>query len=224
MAAFLDQASILCKILIGRSMNLLLKILLFFLLLSSNSYALTEIGGNFAYEKQVYGATKQNSIVSRTYAANIALYFLEYTALELNFSNNEEITTETNEIAYAGSTISVVGIQNRVEYQVYGVGLKQAFAGRKAFIIPSISLGYAKQFIRDNTDITFRDTATGLDTIVSGDLSKRRVDSAFATFALKISLTSTLFLQGSVKTVFPAKSFDKAKDNLKYLVGFSWYF
>jgi hypothetical protein len=46
----------------------------------------------------------------------------------------------------------------------------------------------------------------------------------FGAFTLQLRLTERFSLKGSVKSLFPAFEFNKAKDNLKYLVGFSWVF
>jgi hypothetical protein len=46
----------------------------------------------------------------------------------------------------------------------------------------------------------------------------------FGAFILQFKMTDRLSLKGSVKTLIPALAFNKAKDNLKYLVGFSWIF
>lgn len=182
-----------------------------------------ELGGKFAYKKQNFGEDLKDNMVTSTYSGNIALYFWDYTALEFNFSSTRETTTTYGEIK-TDFGYTVTGTQSVFKSQVYGVGLRQSFANRKAFFIPSLSLGYAKQFTRSTRDITFKNDTSGDIIVTSGALSKRRIDSMFATFSLKFRLTKLLSLNSSVNTLLEAGEWNKAKDNLKYMVGFSWYF
>lgn len=187
-------------------------------------YSWTEIAGEFGYEKQVYGHNRQNKLVNRTYTANIAQYFFSMTAIEINYSSNEEITTENNTLEITGTGYSVVSMQNTVTTDVYGIGIRQSFSGRKSRIRPMLSIGYAKQFVQSRTDMTFQDDSNGDKIIVKDPISKKRVDSVFGTFMLQLYITRGFSVRGSVKTIFPAFEFDKAKDDLRYLAGFSWMF
>ena len=193
------------------------------LLMSSNVWALTEINGEFGYQKQVYGNTKQNDVTTRTYSGAVALYFFNYTALELNFSQEENITTEHNTISITGTGYSVIGMQNKVKNYNYGVGLRQAFAGKGAWLKPTLSLGYARQFITDQSSYTFQNDASGASFESVDDPYKSRSDSVFATFGLQLALTKTMAFRFSVNTIFPAFEFDRAQDNMKYLAGFTRY-
>jgi hypothetical protein len=105
----------------------------------------------------------------------------------------------------------------------YGIGIRQAFASRKARFKPSISLGYARQFIRDTTEASFRNNTTGSVFSVSDAVSKLRDDSVFGSFALEMRITRRISLRGSVRTTFKAFDFDRAQDNVRYMFGFSWY-
>ena len=40
---------------------------------------------------------------------------------------------------------------------------------------------------------------------------------------LELKLTRTISLRGSVKTIFKAFEFDRAQDNVRYTIGFSWF-
>lgn len=181
-----------------------------------------ELGGEFGYDKQVYGSNRQNKLVSRTYSGSMAIYFLTYTALELNYAYGEEITTENDEIEIPDTYYSVTSMQNKVITNSYGIGLRQALSGRGSRIRPLISLGYANQRTKDSTDMTFENDYLGTSTLVKGDITEKKVDSLFGSFMLQIYLTKGFYIKGSVKTIFPAFDFDKAKDDLRYLAGFSW--
>ncbi len=199
-----------------------LSILLFGLLLAGEANALMELSGSFSYDKTVYGAERQNKITNRTWAGGLAIFLFESTAIELNYSTSQEETIENEVIPLSGYNVSVVGTQQTVENEVFGVGLRQVLGHRKARIVPSISLGYAKQFITSWSDATYRDDVSLQEITTSSDPTKSRIDSVFGTFTLKLNLTQRLSVTGSVNTLFKAFETDKAKDNLKYRVGFSW--
>jgi hypothetical protein len=199
-------------------------VLIFILLFSARTYAMTEFSGEFGYKKQVYGSGRENDLVTRTYSSSIAFYFLSSTALEFNYYNQEDVTTETNTISITGSGYSVVGMQNKVRNYSYGVGLRQALAPKGAWLRPTISLGYARQFSSDFTTYTFKQDSTGTRFTSADDINKQRHDSVFATFGIQLALTKALALRASVNTLFTAFKFDQARDNVKYLVGFTWYF
>jgi hypothetical protein len=98
------------------------------------------------------------------------------------------------------------------------------FAPRTSRIIPGISIGYAKQFLEYQSDLTILNTTNNVRTIVSGGTTKQRVDSVFGTFSLQLRLTERLSLKASIKTLFPSFEMDKARDNVKFAAGFSWVF
>lgn len=197
------------------------------IIFSNDAFALIEIGGSVGYDRQVYGATRQNNLTSRTYSGSLAVYLWEFTAIELNAARTDETNT-SNDITSvldsngAASGVSVSKQLNIIKTEVYGIGIRQALASRKARIRPMISFGYARQFIKDRTDFTFQDDATLTQVISAGQEAKTREDSVFATITLQFVLLRGLSLNASVKTVFPAFEFDQAKDDMKYLVGFSW--
>lgn len=201
----------------------------FILLLSSIFFPLSafaivnEVAFDFGYDRQIYGLQRQNSNVTRTYAGALSTYIFDYTAIDLNASRSEDVTTESER--YNVTTgIDLVGQQNRVTSYVYGIGIKQMFAPRTARLIPGLSIGYARQFLDYQSDLTIEDTVTKVRATVSGGTTKQRIDSVFGTFSLQLRMTERLSLKGSVKTLIPAFKLDKARDNLKYSVGFSWIF
>lgn len=196
--------------------------LFIFLLASGPSWGLVEINGDYGLSKQVYGSSRNNEIESKTIGGAVALYLFEKTAIELNYSQTETITEERTTLRI-DENFDLIGQTNKVLVYSYGIGIRQAFASRKARFKPSISLGYARQFIRDTTEASFRNNTTGSVFSVSDAVSKLRDDSVFGSFALEMRITRRISLRGSVRTTFKAFDFDRAQDNVRYMFGFSWY-
>lgn len=198
--------------------------LLYICLLPITSIAgIYEFNFDFGYDRQIYGANRQNSSVSRNYSIGFSSYLFDKTALDFNFSDNQDVTTQNDRYTVA-TGLDVISQQNKMRTNVYGVGLKQMLAGRGSRIIPVISAGYARQFTTSNGDITAENTVTKAQTVYYLVETKQRYNSVFGSFSLQLKLTERFSLKGSVRTLIPAFEFDKAKDNLKYLVGFSWIF
>lgn len=199
--------------------------ILFSLLFSSNIFALVyEVGFDFGYDKQIYGTNRNNSIITRSYSGGLSIYLFEYTAIDLNASMSKDITTNTDSYVITGSGYEKISQQDRVETDVYGVGIKQMLAPKTAFIVPMISAGYARETVYSDFDSTYKKTSDGSSFTYNSEKTKSRYNSVYGTFMLQFHLTQALSLKGSVKTLFPAFDFNKAKDNLKYSVGFSWMF
>lgn len=187
-----------------------------------STQALVEINGEYGLSTQKYGVSRDNEIEATTIGGAVALYLFDSSAIELNYSQTETVTTETDVLSI-DSTYDLIGQENKVLVYSYGIGIRQAFASRKARFKPSISIGYARQFIKDSTSATFRNNDTGSVFLINGGNSRTRDDSVFGSFNLELRLTQTVSLRGSVKTIFRAFDFDRAQDNVRYLVGFSWY-
>ncbi len=202
--------------------NLLAAILILFPLTSSA--IVNEIAFDFGYDRTIYGKDRQNSNVNRTYSGGLSTYIFDYTAIDLNASKSSDVTTERERYTITGTSFDVIGQQNRVSTTVFGIGLKQSFAPRNARLIPSLALGYARQFVDYQSDITIENTSSKVQSIISGGETKQRIDSVFGTFALQLRLTERMSLKGSVKTLIPAIKLDKVRDNIKYAFGFSWIF
>jgi predicted small secreted protein len=115
-----------------------------------------------------------------------------------------------------------VSIQNKVHTNIYGVGIKQSLANMKSFLVPMIGIGHAKQMKSGGTSYTIRDSSG--DRILEVQRSKNTVDSTSAMFSLKINFSQRMGITGSVKTVFPAFEWDKARDSVKYEAGISVLF
>lgn len=200
----------------------ILKLLCAFLAFSSASSALavTELGGNFSYSKQVYGRTRGNTLVSKVYTASVAFYLFKGTALELNYSKQEDRQEDTENLS--GGTLVIDNYENVVKTDIYGIGLRQLLGSRRSFIVPMVSLGYAKQF-RESQQI-FKIVDAGTPKVLSVTNPTERIDSVFGTFALRFNVSRLFSLNISVNTVFKAFEFNEAKDYVKYAGGFTWYF
>lgn len=188
------------------------------------SFAVFEFNFDFGYDKQIYGASRENSVVSRNYSVGLSSYLFDLTAIDLNFSNTQDITSQNERQRITGYNIDRVSQQYRVSTNVFGVGIKQMLVGRGARLTPIISAGYARQFVTSDGDTTYEDVISRARLVITSDSSKQRYNSVFGSFTLQLKLTERFSLKGTVRTLFPAFEFNKAKDNLKYLVGFSWIF
>ena len=182
-----------------------------------------ELAFDFGYDKQIYGTNRQNSLLSRNYSGGLSLYLFDLTAIDLTYSSTSETST-LNDRYTIQTGYDVVYQQNRVLTDVYGIGIKQMMAPRGARLTPVISVGYAREFGTSDGDITIETTASGARNSYKMSESKSVYNSTFAAFTLQLRLTERFSLKGSIKSLFPAFEFNKAKDNLKYLVGFSWVF
>lgn len=204
-----------------------MKTKIFFLLLSllpiCSMAGIYELDFDYGYDRQIFGINRQNSVISRNYTIGFSSYLFDLTALDFNVSNNQDVTSQNDRINVA-TGYDLVSQQTRVRTNVYGVGLKQMLAGRGSRIIPVISAGYAREFITSGGDITVENTATKVQSVYNQTETKQRYNSVFGSFSLQIKLTERFSLKGSVRTLFPAFEFNKARDNLKYLVGFAWIF
>ncbi len=203
----------------------MLRILLLFTLTFGNLSALafTELSGDYGLDRTKYGTERQNKIITEHIRTSVAFYLFRYTAFELNYSQSETVTTE-KKIIFIDSTYDITGSRNRVFVYSYGIGIRQAFAAKRARFRPSLSLGYAQRFVRDTTVITLRNKTSGNVFNISNPISTQHYDSVFGSLALNFRLTKYFALRGSVNTIFKAFKFNQAQDNVKYMVGFSWVF
>lgn len=187
------------------------------------AFSAFEFNFDFGYDRQIYGAQRQNSVVSRNYSVGLSSYLFDLTAIDLNASSTNDTTTQNDRYTVA-TGYDLVSQQNRVLTNVFGLGLKQMLVGRGSRIIPIISAGYAREFVTSAGDITVENTSTRAQSVYKLTESKQRYNSVFAAFTLQFKLTESFSLKASVKTLFPAFEFNKARDNIKYLVGFAWAF
>lgn len=201
-----------------------LKLLLLLMLsnvLINSSFAMIEVSGNFDYKKQVYGDQRQNKSVERSYEASIAFYMFLYTALEFNYNYDQEIIIENDEVEDVNSGITILSKDSRLNTKTYGVGLRQALASPMGSFVPSFAFGYAYQI--KNGGVTYKLRYSGEESTLYFPYTETKGDAVWAVFTLKIKLTKFLSINGSIKTVFEAYEWNKAKDDLRYQAGFSWY-
>lgn len=204
--------------------NLKLKsfIFVFTFLLSFESWGLTEVSGSYGYSRRVYGSERQNQIVSNNTGASLAIYLLNFLALEFNYNESTQNQEEFPNITSTGSTLTLKKYKNTIIGESWGMGVRFSLAPKKALLRPDVSLGYAKQTVTDSSEYTFFDSSDSSTINVAGKTTRYKNDSLFASFALNFRLTERLKLTAGIKTIFPAFEWNEAKDYLKYSLGFSW--
>lgn len=202
-------------------MKILISLVLF---IPSICLSFVETDLNFVYDKQIFGAERDNFQVSRTYNLNLAWYLTGRTAFEVGYGLGTIRTTENSSYEIDGTGLEIYGHENTVKNIYYSVGIRQSFAGRNSFLRPMISLGYAKQEITDQTSYKIRVIGQPEGGTLEQEAELMESDSVFATLALTIRLSQYFSIKTSVQTVFPAFEFEKARDDLKYMAGIMWVF
>ncbi len=202
-----------------------LKILLFVLIIILSNLAqagVMEISGSMSVEKQYYGSDWSNSFKSNSYTGSYAWYIFPITGIEFNYTRSNDVITDNDDQKITDTNATITQVVQEAQSETYGVGLRQAFAHPKAFIVPQISLGYAYQVKEVQT--RYHIDVSGSPLVISSPKSVTKNDSVFGTFSLKLNVFQTISLNGSVTTVFKAFEFNEAKYNIKYYAGLSWYF
>ena len=197
------------------------KLIFLFILFPATTFAVSELSFDFGYDRQIYGINRQNSVISRNYSTGISTYLFDLTGIDLNYSDTQD-TNSQNDRYTVSSPYDIIAQQNRVRTKVYGIGIKQMLVGRGSYLIPIISVGYARQFVNSSGDITVENTATKSLIQVNLTETNQKYNSLSGAFTLQLKFTERFSLKGTVKTLFPAFEYSKARDNLKYLIGFSW--
>ena len=200
-----------------------LKLFLAFLIFQAPVFAVSEFDFQFSYDRKIYGLNRENKQTVRTYSFSLAQYFFSFTAFEISYSDSDKIINDNQNVEVDDLNLTIVSRQHRYNTKVYSIGLRQALTGRNSVIRPLISVGYARQFVTYDTDISY-ELDSGEDYFIQGDTLKYRNDLAFGTFSLQIRITRGFALKGSVKTMIPAFDTDKVRDYLEYLAGFTWIF
>jgi hypothetical protein len=190
---------------------------------SFSAQALVELDTQFGYNRSVFGSNKESKDVSRTYSASMAFYFLSLTAIEFNYHTSEDETVINYDLTGLTGTYLKSQYQN-VSGDRYGVGIRQAFAGQKSFLVPTLSIGWARQKKTSYTNYEIIDTTSDTTYNIKGEKSRNEYDSVFGSFALKIRLTRFLAIKGSITTYFQAFEWNEAKDQLSYMAGLTWMF
>ena len=200
------------------------RFLILFLNLPAIVFGFVETDFNFVYDKQIYGAERENFQISRTYNLNFAWYLTGKTAIELGYGVGTIKTIDNQSYEINDTGLEIYGHENTVRNLYYSVGIRQSFADRGAFIRPMLSLGYTKQKITDQTSYKIRVIGAESGTVLQEAAELMESDSVFGTLALTFRISQYFSIKTSVQTVFPAFDFNKAKDDLKFMGGVLWVF
>jgi hypothetical protein len=195
-----------------------------FLCATPSLFAFTEVGVEFSRDRLKYGDTKQNRRTTDTYSGTLAFYLFSYTAIEGYYSKISQTTEESYQTSITGSTLIIEGLLNEVETDVYGVGIRQAFAHPKARLRPLISFGYAKQKVHQKTTYTVRNSLDNSQVQFSNTSNPQKSDSSYASFSLQLKLTQMFSVSASVRSVFPSFEFARANENIRYSFGLTCAF
>lgn len=198
--------------------------ILFILTLTQSAYSAIELDFNFGYDKSVFGENRQNKSTERSYGGSVAFYFLSMTAIEFNYEEAEKETVINYDTTDITSGFVIEDESSNLLTKTYGVGIRQALAGKNAFIQPMISVGWARQAFESSSTATLVDKDTSARGTYKSKVSTFEYDSVFGAFALKFKLTKTFSIKGSVKTAFKAFKWDQARDQLSYSAGLTWLF
>lgn len=178
--------------------------------------AFVDFSANYWYSEQLFGVEDENKIISQTIGVNWAWYLWATTAIELNYSQN--IIEDDYNTDFTDGTDTINRIYKKTTTKVYGIGIRQALAGRKSRIIPSIYIGTATQKSLEEQTIVLNDTATPLNP------KEIEQSSGQVSFALRIRLTELMGLRFSARSVFPDFDTSKIRNNVTYSAGLSWVF
>lgn len=197
----------------------MLKNLILILLLSYThfSYAgFVDFSANYWYSEQLSGVEDENKIISQTIGVNWAWYIWSTTAIELNYSQNIYEDDFNTDLTDGADTIN--RIYKRTTTRVYGIGIRQALAGRKATVIPSIFIGTATQKILEQQTYVINNSVSKLEP------DEIEQNSGQISVALRIRITELMGLRFSARSVFPDFDTSKIRNNVTYSAGLSWVF
>jgi hypothetical protein len=201
-------------------------------LISFNASAYVDLGLNYSFSKRRVEAVETDidpdpgAAVTTTsgYTVNWAWYLWEYTALELNYSESRQQLLDDREAVTEDGTLTITNIDSTLVTQVSGVGLRQAFANRKARIIPSISLGYAKYTTSGLSKYVIIDNGTKVEKELEIEKDKVVSSSSYAAVSLRIRFTQFIGLTLGAKTIMPDFDTSEAENNVTYSAGLSYVF
>ena len=206
-------------------------LVLFFISLNAYSYVDLDISYTLS-ERKVDGIETDSNpdpgaakTTIKGYTINWAWYIWEYTAIEFNYSETNQRLLDDREVSTTdaeGDAFTIKEQDSTVITQVSGVGIRQAFASRKARIIPSLAIGYAQYTTSGTTKYLF--DFSGLQTSYSVDQEKEVFNSGYVAFAVRFRFTEFMGLSLSAKYIAPDFDQDTAQDNVTYSAGFSWLF
>jgi hypothetical protein len=210
-----------------------MKVFLLLVLFTSQAFSYVDFNLGYTYSiKNIDGIETEAEpdpgsaqTTSTGYQANWAWYMWEYTALEFNFSSTTQRLVDDREVVTSdgnGLPVTIKKIDSSVVTEVSGVGIRQAFAGRKARIIPALAIGYAKYTTSGSTKYTFDFDGTLGET---ESIQEPEVySSSYLTFSLRFRITQLVGLTLAAKAVMPEFETKEANNNMTYSAGFSWVF
>jgi hypothetical protein len=198
--------------------------------LSTSALAYVDLSLNYTFSKSRVAADETDEepdpgaavTTTQGYSAVWAWYIWEYTALEFNYSETTRHLLDDREAATDDDTLTIKKIDSTMMTEVAGVGIRQSFANRKARIIPSISLGYAKYTTSGVSKYLLDDNGTEEEIEIEKD--KEVLSSSYAAVSIRFRFTQFMGLTLGAKTVMPDFETDKAADNMTYSAGLSWVF
>lgn len=206
-----------------------------FLLFSHKAHALIDLSVNYSYNRSVFreeetelNPTPENAIsTTQGWSVVLAWYLWEYTALEVNYSEST-YRLEDRRDAISSDGITIRSVDSIVLSRSTGAGIRQAFASRKSWIIPMISIGFAKLTTSGSTtyNIEYTDATTGQVTEdeITIEEDTQVQNSGYATFPLRFRFSRSMGVTLAVKTIVPEFEWDRAEDNMTYQAGLSWVF
>jgi len=179
-----------------------------------------------------YSASKRESISdpniegdlmteTKTISATWAWYIWEYTALEFNYSKSEETQLNTRR-QQIEPTFVLTKTETLTETEVKGIGLRLSFAKRRAFIVPTLSGGYALYTTQGRTDYDYEISGTSGSS--SYEVDEETSSSSYITAGLKFNFSKYMGISLTAKSVMEDFDFAQADKNITYLAGLSWVF
>jgi hypothetical protein len=207
-------------------------LLIITLITSLNAFSYVDLNLSYTFSERRIEATDASGnnnpdlgvAISTTkgVSVNWAWYIWEYTALELNYSETDQLLEDNREVVDSASGITIKEVNSLVRTVVQGAGIRQSFANRKASIIPSISIGFAKLITSGDTRYTLNQAGTDYEVSLVRD--REVYNSGYASFTLAFRITQLMRLTLMAKTVVPDFKTEEAKNNLTYSAGLSWMF
>jgi hypothetical protein len=206
----------------------MMKLALLFIF-SLNSYAYVDLGLNYSFSRSViegemFEEDEDQKAISttETFSVNWAWFIWDYTALELNYSKSSRRLVDDREYQTDDVTIKVIKQDSVIYTEVGGIGIKQSFAKRNSFLIPSLSIGYAKMITSGERNYLFE--VSGGEVPASDKTEKEEFNSSYVGFELRFRLTKLMGITLSARSVMPDFETDKLENNITYSGGFSWVF
>lgn len=210
-----------------------MKFLVLFLLISSQAYSYVDFNLGYTYSiKKIDGIVTDTTsepgsakATSTGYQVNWAWFMWEYTALELNYSATTQRLLDDRQVSTTdanGDPLTIKEQDSTVVTEVSGVGIRQAFADRKASIIPSLAIGYAQYTTSGSTKYTL--DINGAIINFENQQDKEVFSSSYVTFSLRFRITQLIGLTLAAKAVMPDFETTEASNNMTYSAGFSWVF